>query len=121
LGTFTTMLALSLTVARACLSAMWNDKGTFLRTPKFKQASDLTQALAAAGWEALLGILLAAAILLVLNARADSEGWLLAALLGWHALVYLSALRSALIETLPVKPVKAEVELQHEPVGASMD
>ena len=121
LGTFTTMLALSLTVARACLSAMWNDKGTFLRTPKFKQASDLTRALAAAGWEALLGILLAAAILLVLNARADSEGWLLAALLGWHALVYLSALRSALIETLPAKPVKAEAELQHEPAGASMD
>jgi cellulose synthase/poly-beta-1,6-N-acetylglucosamine synthase-like glycosyltransferase len=32
LGTFTTMLALSLTVARACLSAIWNDKGVFLRT-----------------------------------------------------------------------------------------
>jgi cellulose synthase/poly-beta-1,6-N-acetylglucosamine synthase-like glycosyltransferase len=121
LGTFTTMLALSLTVARACLSAIWNDKGTFLRTPKFNQASDLTRALSAAGWEALLGILLASAILLVLNARDDSEGWLLAALLGWHALVYLSALRSALIETLPAKPVKAEAELRNEPATASMD
>jgi cellulose synthase/poly-beta-1,6-N-acetylglucosamine synthase-like glycosyltransferase len=110
LGTFTTMLALSLTVARACLSALWNDKGTFLRTPKFATQSDLTRALSAASWEALIGILLAAAIPLVLNTRADAEGWLLAALLAWHALVYLSALRSALIETLPVKADKTESE-----------
>jgi hypothetical protein len=33
----------------------------------------------------------------------DREAILLAALLAWHALVYLSALRSALIETLPVE------------------
>jgi cellulose synthase/poly-beta-1,6-N-acetylglucosamine synthase-like glycosyltransferase len=121
LGTFTTMLALSLTVARACISALWNDKGTFLRTPKFTVESDMTRALGAAGWEALIGILLAAAIPLVLNVRDDAEGWLLAALLGWHALVYLSALRSALIETLPVDSLKTEAEFQQEPVSASMD
>jgi cellulose synthase/poly-beta-1,6-N-acetylglucosamine synthase-like glycosyltransferase len=121
LGTFTTMLALSLTVARACVSALWNDKGTFLRTPKFTVESDMTRALGAAGWEALIGILLAAAIPLVLNTRADAEGWLLAALLGWHALVYLSALRSALIETLPVGSTKTVTEFQHEPASQSMD
>jgi cellulose synthase/poly-beta-1,6-N-acetylglucosamine synthase-like glycosyltransferase len=121
LGTFTTMLALSLTVARACLSAIWNDKGVFLRTPKFARESDLTRALAAAGGEALLGILLAAAIPLVLNVRADSEGWLLAALLGWHALVYLSGLRSALIETLPAKNDEGQVEQRSEPAGVSLD
>jgi cellulose synthase/poly-beta-1,6-N-acetylglucosamine synthase-like glycosyltransferase len=121
LGTFTTMLALSLTVARACVSALWNDKGTFLRTPKFTVESDMTRALGAAGWEALIGILLAAAIPLVLNTRADAEGWLLAALLGWHALVYLSALRSALIETLPVGSTKPVTEFRQEPASPSMD
>jgi cellulose synthase/poly-beta-1,6-N-acetylglucosamine synthase-like glycosyltransferase len=115
LGTFRTMLALSLTVARACISALWNDKGTFLRTPKFTVESDITRALGAASWEALIGILLAAAIPLVLNARSDAEGWLLAALLGWHALVYLSALRSALIETLPVKADKTGSESWTQP------
>lgn len=121
LGTFMTMLALSLTVARACISALWNDKGTFLRTPKYTVESDITRALSAASWEALIGIVLAAAIPLVLNVRDDAEGWLLAALLGWHALVYLSALRSGLIETLPVDSTKTEAEFQPEPVSASTD
>ncbi|MEJ2267188.1 MAG: glycosyltransferase family 2 protein, partial [Anaerolineales bacterium] len=103
LGAFSSMLALSWTVARACLSALWNDKGTFLRTPKIGLESDLTRALTAASWEAALGIILVAAIPLVLNVRMDREAILLAALLAWHALVYLSALRSALIETLPVE------------------
>ena len=103
IGAFSSMLALSWTVARACLSALWNDKGTFLRTPKTGLESDLTRALKAASWESALGIILVAAIPLVLNVRMDREAILLAALLAWHALVYLSALRSALIETLPVE------------------
>ena len=102
------MLALSWTVARACLSALWNDKGKFLRTPKFAVESDLGRALGAASWEAALGIVLVAAIPLVLNARTNREGVLLAGLLGWHALVYLSALRSALIEALPVEGARSQ-------------
>jgi hypothetical protein len=102
LGAFITMLALSWTVARACLSAFWNDKGAFLRTPKTGLESDLSRALKASSWEAVLGILLIAAIPFVLNVRTNREGVLLAALLGWHAVVYLSALRSSLIETLSV-------------------
>jgi cellulose synthase/poly-beta-1,6-N-acetylglucosamine synthase-like glycosyltransferase len=102
-GAFSAMLAMSWTVAQACLTAMWNDKGTFLRTPKFGLESDLSRALKATSWETGLGILLVAAIPMVLKVRTNREGFLLAALLGWHALVYLSALRSALIETLPVK------------------
>jgi hypothetical protein len=110
IGAFSTMLALSWTVARACLAALWNDKGKFLRTPKFAVESDLGRALSAASWEAALGVVLLAAIALVLNTRADREGMLLATLLGWHALVYLSALRSALIETQPVEAARpAEV------------
>jgi hypothetical protein len=87
------MLALSWTVARACLAALWNDKGKFLRTPKFAVESDLGRALSAASWEAALGILLLAAIALVLNTRTNRKGVLLAMLLGHGA--GLSALRSA--------------------------
>jgi cellulose synthase/poly-beta-1,6-N-acetylglucosamine synthase-like glycosyltransferase len=100
-GAFSTMLAMSWTVARACAAALWNDKGTFLRTPKFGTESNLTRALSASSWEAALGIMLVAAVPLVLNARTNREGLLLAGLLTWHAGVYLSALRSALIESLP--------------------
>lgn len=100
-GTFSTMLAMSLTVARACISALWNDQGKFLRTPKFGSESSLTRALSAASWEAGLGIILAAAAPLALNAHTNREGVLLALLLGWHAIVYLSALRSSLIEAIP--------------------
>lgn len=102
IGTFSTMLAMSLTVARACLSALWNDQGKFLRTPKFGSESSLTRALSAASWEAGLGIVLIAAVPLVLNTRTNREGMLLAILLIWQAAVYLSALRSSLIETIPI-------------------
>jgi cellulose synthase/poly-beta-1,6-N-acetylglucosamine synthase-like glycosyltransferase len=101
MGAFGTMLAMSWTVARACATALWNDKGTFLRTPKFGAESSLARALGASSWEAALGIVLVAAVPLALFARANREGVLLAALLAWHAVVYLSALRSALIEALP--------------------
>ena len=103
LGAFMCMLALSWTVAQACLTALWNDKGTFLRTPKSGLESDLTRALKATAWETALGILLVATIALVLNERTNQEGVLLAILLAWHAVIYLSPLRFALIEVLPVR------------------
>lgn len=111
-GAFATMLALSWTVARACISALWNDEGVFLRTPKVSVESDLARALGASAWEAALGIILVAAIPIVLNVRTNIEGVLLAFLLAWHATVYLSALRSSLIEALPARtdgPDKAGV------------
>lgn len=106
IGTFSTMLAMSMTVARACISALWNDHGKFLRTPKFGVESSLTRALKAASWETGLGIILIAAAPLALNTRTNRESLLLAILLGWHALVYLSALRSSLIEALPYSSIK---------------
>jgi cellulose synthase/poly-beta-1,6-N-acetylglucosamine synthase-like glycosyltransferase len=96
LGALMSMLALSWTVAQACLSALWNDKGTFLRTPKYGLESGLSRALKATAWETALGILLIAAIPLVLSVRAN-EG-IHTVLLCWHALIYLSALRFAHIE-----------------------
>lgn len=102
LGAFGSMLSFSWTVARACASALVRSRGTFLRTPKFSVEADVTRALRTASWEAALGILLVAAIPVVLNVRANWEGLLLAAILAWHAVIYLSALRSALIEVVPV-------------------
>lgn len=101
-GAFLSMLAFSWTVAGACVSALLRDRGTFLRTPKFPVDSNLGRALRAASWEAVLGIVLAAAIPIVLNVRTNREGVLLALLLAWHALIYLSSLRSALIEVVPI-------------------
>jgi cellulose synthase/poly-beta-1,6-N-acetylglucosamine synthase-like glycosyltransferase len=114
IGAFSNMLSLSLTVARACLSAVRNPDGSFLRTPKFAVSSSLTRALNAAREETVLGTLLLAAAPLILHERTNWEGLLLAALLVWHALVYLSALRAALIETLPAEeapePLTSTVE-----------
>ena len=107
IGAFVSMLALSWTVAQACLAAFWHGQGTFLRTPKFAVASDLARALRAAVWEAALGIVLVAAIPITLNVRTNREGLLLANLLAWHALIYLAALRSALIEAVPVSRPRA--------------
>ena len=108
LGAFGTMLAMSWTVACACVSALWNDNGKFLRTPKFGSESNLTRAVKAASWEAALGIVLVAGVPLVLFTRTNREGILLAGLLAWHAAIYLSALRSALIETLPANAAVKE-------------
>jgi cellulose synthase/poly-beta-1,6-N-acetylglucosamine synthase-like glycosyltransferase len=108
LGAFGTMLAMSWTVACACVSALWNDNGKFLRTPKFGSESNLTRAVKAATWEAALGIVLVAGVPLVLFTRTNREGILLAGLLAWHAIIYLSALRSALIETLPANAAVKE-------------
>jgi len=100
-GAFGSMLSFSWTVAHACASALVRGRGTFLRTPKFALEADVTRALRTASWEAALGIVLVAAIPVVLNVRANIEGILLAGLLGWHAVVYLSAVRSALMEVIP--------------------
>lgn len=108
-GAFSAMLAMSLTVARACLAALWNPQGAFLRTPKFEVRANLTRALSAASWEAALGIGLLAMVPLVLYEQTNGEAVLLALLLGWHAAVYLSALRSALIEVLPAIGVEIDV------------
>ncbi len=104
IGAFSSMLSLSWTVARACAAAIWSAEGSFLRTPKYEVESDLTRALRATTWETVLGIVLLTAVPLVLNAQTSFEGVLLAALLVWHALVYLSALRASLIEAYPVEP-----------------
>jgi cellulose synthase/poly-beta-1,6-N-acetylglucosamine synthase-like glycosyltransferase len=103
IGAFSSMLSLSWTVARACAAAIWSAEGSFLRTPKFEVESDLTRALRATTWETILGIVLLTAVPLVLNTQTSFEGILLAALLVWHALVYLSALRASLIEAYPVE------------------
>jgi hypothetical protein len=98
LGAFLSMLSLSWTVALACMSALISQRGVFLRTPKVAAANDIGRALVVTRWESALGVSLIVGMILLLNATFTLESALLAALLGWHALVYLSALRSSLTE-----------------------
>lgn len=122
LGAFTAMLSFSLTVARACLAALRHSEGVFLRTPKFATQSSLTRALRAASGEALLATVLLAAAPLVLYHRDDAEGLLLALLLAWHGLVYLAALRMALLEGVPVRqPAKVAAVRTAAPVAATVE
>jgi cellulose synthase/poly-beta-1,6-N-acetylglucosamine synthase-like glycosyltransferase len=102
LGAFLSMLSLSWTVALACVSAIIHKRGVFLRTPKLAGQSDLGRALRVTLWESVLGTSLIVAVLLLLNVTFTVESVLLATLLVWHALVYLSALRTSLTEGAPL-------------------
>jgi cellulose synthase/poly-beta-1,6-N-acetylglucosamine synthase-like glycosyltransferase len=98
LGAFLSMLSLSWTVALACVSALISKRGVFLRTPKVATANDIGRALLVTRWESALGVSLIVGMILLLNAAFTLESALLGALLGWHALIYLTALRSSLTE-----------------------
>lgn len=116
---FASMVSFSWTVAQACLAAVWRDKGAFLRTPKFPAQADLSRALRAASAEAVLGILLLSAVPMVLNVRPTREGILLSLLLAWHGWIYLSALRSSLLEVVPLRHPASRAGGSAAPVGVS--
>ncbi|MBI3286891.1 MAG: glycosyltransferase [Chloroflexi bacterium] len=98
MGAFGMMIALSWTVAQACLAALWDSRGTFVRTPKFPAHNKPTKALQVALGETVVGMGLVALIPALLAIQSSPETMLLAALIGWHAAVYLAALRSALTD-----------------------
>jgi cellulose synthase/poly-beta-1,6-N-acetylglucosamine synthase-like glycosyltransferase len=99
LGAFLSMLSLSWTIAQACISGILHSKGVFLRTPKDSDQGDLANALRVTLGEATLGVALVVGIVALLNVIWTFESVLLALLLGWHSLVYLSALRSSLTDS----------------------
>jgi len=96
LGTFMSMVSLSFTIARACLSAIRHKNGVFLRTPKFQAAGSLVQALRSATWELALGGAMTLTIPVLIITYRQGYGPLLAAILAWHACVYLSSAWNAL-------------------------
>ena len=96
LGTFMSMVSLSFTIARACLSAIRYKNGVFLRTPKFQASGSLVQALRSATWELALGGIMALTIPVLIISYRESYSLLVAAILAWHASVYLSSAWNAL-------------------------
>jgi cellulose synthase/poly-beta-1,6-N-acetylglucosamine synthase-like glycosyltransferase len=96
LGALRVNLSLSWVIALACLRALTNEKGVFLRTPKFAGVAAIrelrvvwVEALIAGGAIVLLLFVLA-------EARAGSLALILGGLLGWALLIYGSAVGFAL-------------------------
>ena len=89
-------LSLSWVIALACFRGLTQERGVFLRTPKFAGAASIRE-LRVVWVEALLGaagtVLLLA---LVLRAGYSTAGVALAVLLGWSVLIYASAVGYAL-------------------------
>ena len=86
---FCNWLALSWTVARACIQGLVRAEGVFLRTPKTGGAHRLRAAFRAAAPETVLGLLLwgsAAALAVVAHPTT-----LLVGLVAWQGVVYLSS------------------------------
>jgi cellulose synthase/poly-beta-1,6-N-acetylglucosamine synthase-like glycosyltransferase len=98
-GAFISMLSLSWTIAQACGSGLVHSRGVFLRTPKDSNAGDLARRLRVSLAEGILGVTLVVAVVTLLNVLWSFESVLLAILLLWHAVVYLSALRSSLTDS----------------------
>ena len=95
-GAFISMLSLSFTIAQACVSALIHKKGVFLRTPKTAEEGDVIGALRVTIWEAVLGVSLVAGAAGLLVVTVNTSTVLLSALLLWHSVIYLSAVRAAI-------------------------
>jgi hypothetical protein len=89
-------LSLSWVIALACLRALTQERGVFLRTPKFEGAPAIRE-LRLVWVEATVGVVVGALLVaVVLSAGYSPAGLVLAALLGWSLLIYGSAVSYAL-------------------------
>lgn len=86
------MLSLNFAVAQACLLALIQKRGTFLRTPKFQTKSGVVKAIQSTIWETSIGLVLLVLLPVLLSSRWDTYTQLLAIFIGWHALIFFSAL-----------------------------
>lgn len=89
---FLMMLALNFAVAQACVLALVQKRGTFLRTPKFKTKSGVVKAIQSTIWETSIGLVLLVLLPVLLSARWDTYAQLLSIFIGWHALIFFAAL-----------------------------
>ena len=120
-GALRVNFSLSWVVALACVRGLIEDRGVFLRTPKFR-GSARARVLTLVGIETALAVAcLALAVVtlgrsgVVLGDRV-AAGWVVAGLLGWSALIYASATAFALAdpERAPLSEIlraKARLEL----------
>ncbi|MHB8958196.1 MAG: glycosyltransferase [Candidatus Limnocylindrales bacterium] len=115
-------LSLSWVIALACFRGLTQERGVFLRTPKFATNRSIRE-LGVVWVEAILSAIGAVlVVLLVLRAGFSTAGVTLAILLGWSLLIYGSAVGYALgdPERAPVAEIlreKARLEIVAPAVG----
>lgn len=89
-------ISLSWVVALACLRGLTQERGVFLRTPKFSGAATIRELRLVVVETTLAATAVLLLFLVLVRAASSPYGLMLAGLLGWAALIYGSALGYAL-------------------------
>jgi cellulose synthase/poly-beta-1,6-N-acetylglucosamine synthase-like glycosyltransferase len=113
------MLALSLTVARACLSGLVVNRGVFLRTPKVRTPFRLGRAVLGTVPESAVAITCANLAVLMVVFVPTGLGLACAALLAWQVVAWGSAPAAALLaQGIALTPSRATFKLSPQTTGA---
>ncbi len=113
------MLALSWTVARACLSAVVRTRGVFLPTPKVRTPSRLGRAVLATLPESVVAAACAAMAVAVGIFGPPTLGFVCAVLLAWQAVAWGAApLASLLSLDIPLTPSRIAFKRSPQTTGA---
>ena len=113
------MLALSWTVARACVSALVTQRGVFLRTPKVRTPSRLGRAVLGTLPESLVAVACAVMAVAVGLFGPRTLGLAVAALLLWQAMAWGSApVASLLAQGIPLTPARIIFKRSPQTTGA---
>ena len=113
------MLALSFTVARACLSALVINRGVFLRTPKVRSPFRLGRAVLGTLPESVVAVSAAVLAGLMIAFAPTGLGIVCAALLLWQALAWGSAPAASLLaQWIPLTSSRATFKLSPQTTGA---
>jgi cellulose synthase/poly-beta-1,6-N-acetylglucosamine synthase-like glycosyltransferase len=113
------MLAVSFTVARACLSAFITRRGIFLRTPKIRAPSRLGRALLSTVPESTVASLCAVMAVPVAVFGPPGVGLVCAALLAWQAVAWGSAPAASLLaQGIALTPSRTTFKQSPQTTGA---
>jgi hypothetical protein len=91
-------------VTLACIQALIQDKGVFLRTPKSKSNSKMLQAISATRWETAIGVACLVIGALAFLTRPEARTLFLGLLLAWQSSLYLSAPAYSLLSVAEMPP-----------------
>ena len=113
------MLALSWTVARACVSALITQRGVFLRTPKVRTPSRLGRAILGTLPESLVAMACAVMAVAVALYGPRALGLAVASLLTWQAIAWGSAPAASLFaQGIPLTPARITFKRSPQTTGA---
>jgi hypothetical protein len=113
------MLALSFTVARACLSALVINRGVFLRTPKVRSPFRLGRAVLGTLPETVVAVSAAVLSGLMIALAPTGLGIVCATLLVWQALAWGSAPAASLLaQGIALTPSRVTFKLSPQTTGA---